>query len=747
MELSMDEKRRFVSALDRAKRTVQPDFVIASRRYPEIFGPDGNTPQFENISIYNFFVWSHYYSVSKTFLGAGQQSFGGVDFSHEGPGFLTWHRYHLLQLERDMQDMLQDPSFGLPYWNFAIGGNNCDICTDDLLGARSNFVANTISSNSVFSQWRNLCESVEDYDTLGTICNNTEGGPIQRNPGGNVARPMVQRLPEPQDVSASLEVGLFDTSPFYSTSSESFRNTVEGYSTPSGNYDPLVRSLHNLAHLFLNGTGGQTHVSPNDPIFVLLHTFTDAIFDEWLRRHNPGSITWFRFGIYNFFVWSHYYSVSKTFLGAGQQSFGGVDFSHEGPGFLTWHRYHLLQLERDMQDMLQDPSFGLPYWNFAIGGNNCDICTDDLLGARSNFVANTISSNSVFSQWRNLCESVEDYDTLGTICNNTEGGPIQRNPGGNVARPMVQRLPEPQDVSASLEVGLFDTSPFYSTSSESFRNTVEGYSTPSGNYDPLVRSLHNLAHLFLNGTGGQTHVSPNDPIFVLLHTFTDAIFDEWLRRHNPDVTAYPLENAPIGHNRQYNMVPFWPPVTNVEMFVTSDNLGYSYEVQWPEPTLYKIITIYSSGTQFHSLAGQIRTFPNLGGPQGAQDAHLRAIDIKLMHQLLSINEGIESIKWVMEEKGAIASRESSLAGSLYSLSESQDTSLRGSCSSLQDGSDGLDGISVGSYLDTLADDVPDHTSPSDLDHFSDGSIKDSLDRPSLYKDTKIDSDEYYCFGL
>lgn len=38
-----------------------------------------------------------------------------------------------------------------------------------------------------------------------------------------------------------------------------------------------------------------------------------------------------------------------------------------------------------------------------------------------------------------------------------------------------------------------------------------------------------------------------------------------------------------------------------------------------EPTLYKIITIYSSGTQFHSLAGQIRTFPNLGGPQGAQD--------------------------------------------------------------------------------------------------------------------------------
>lgn len=75
------------------------------------------------------------------------------------------------------QDMLRDPSFALPYWNFAIGGSACDICTDELMGARSAFDVNAISANSVFSQWRVVCESVEDYDALGTICNSERGRP------------------------------------------------------------------------------------------------------------------------------------------------------------------------------------------------------------------------------------------------------------------------------------------------------------------------------------------------------------------------------------------------------------------------------------------------------------------------------------------------------------------------------------------------------------------------------------------
>uniref|UniRef100_A0A8C7ZB05 Leucine rich adaptor protein 1 n=1 Tax=Oryzias sinensis TaxID=183150 RepID=A0A8C7ZB05_9TELE len=90
-------------------------------------------------------------------------------------------------------------------------------------------------------------------------------------------------------------------------------------------------------------------------------------------------------------------------------------------------------------------------------------------------------------------------------------------------------------------------------------------------------------------------------------------------------------------------------------------------------------------------------------------AHLRSVDVKILQQLLAVHEGIEAVKWLMEERSTLTSHCSSLTSSQYSLGEGPDTSWRGSWSSLQDPTiDKLDNISIGSYLDTLADEMDEY---------------------------------------
>nr|XP_057929134.1 leucine rich adaptor protein 1 isoform X2 [Doryrhamphus excisus] len=91
-----------------------------------------------------------------------------------------------------------------------------------------------------------------------------------------------------------------------------------------------------------------------------------------------------------------------------------------------------------------------------------------------------------------------------------------------------------------------------------------------------------------------------------------------------------------------------------------------------------------------------------------RQAHLRSVDVKILQQLLAVNEGIEAVKWLLEERSTLTSRCSSLTSSQYSLGDGPDTSWRGSWSSLHDPNDKLDNISIGSYLDTLADDMDEY---------------------------------------
>lgn len=149
--LSAAERRKLISYLNLAKHTVSQDYVIATGTYREM--NNGSTPLFSDVSTYDVFVWMHYYVSRNALLGGPGNVWTDVDFAHWAPAFLPWHRAYLLHWERDIRKLTGDFEFSIPYWDWR-DAQGCDVCTDDLMGARSPRDPNLISPASVFSSWK-----------------------------------------------------------------------------------------------------------------------------------------------------------------------------------------------------------------------------------------------------------------------------------------------------------------------------------------------------------------------------------------------------------------------------------------------------------------------------------------------------------------------------------------------------------------------------------------------------------------
>ncbi|XP_053826571.1 tyrosinase [Vidua macroura] len=291
---------------------------------------------------------------------------------------------------------------------------------------------------------------------------------------------------------------------------------------------------------------------------------------------NNGSNPMFRdINVYDLFVWMHYYASRDTLLG-GSNVWRDIDFAHEAPGFLPWHRVFLLMWERQIQRITGDENFTIPYWDWR-DAEDCEVCNDEYMGGRHPTNPNLLSPASIFSSWQVICTRSEEYNSQQGLCSATGEGPIRRNPGNN-DKSRTPRLPSSADVEFCLSLTQYESGPMDKMANYSFRNTLEGFADPqTAISNPAQSGLHNALHIYMNGSMSQVQGSANDPIFVLHHAFVDSIFERWLRRHRPMLEVYPAANAPIGHNRENYMVPFIPLYRNGEFFKPSRELGYDYE--------------------------------------------------------------------------------------------------------------------------------------------------------------------------
>ncbi len=72
----------------------------------------------KELSSYDLFVVMHHWAMN-TFTPATQMD---RNAAHRGPVFLPWHRWMLIQLDAQLQRVLNDATFGLPFWNWAADG-------------------------------------------------------------------------------------------------------------------------------------------------------------------------------------------------------------------------------------------------------------------------------------------------------------------------------------------------------------------------------------------------------------------------------------------------------------------------------------------------------------------------------------------------------------------------------------------------------------------------------------------------
>ena len=305
-----------------------------------------------------------------------------------------------------------------------------------------------------------------------------------------------------------------------------------------------------------------------------------------------------------------------------------VDFGHEGPTFLTWHRYYLLIVERELgriAERLGSPNgwnrytFALPYWDWSDSEEvQNDIFSRSYFGTFDfNPESNRTPVEGVLfdgNNWPTVCDIHYDVNVdhatpitcseVRSVCNpnrdrnKTQPGRLERGRFLLRSRDTLDNrtLPDLDTIKFLLNTSQYDAEVIgmkkhYTINSAgiSFRNRLEGFveiiNLTTGEFaqngsGPTHNNFHNGVHIFIHGHMRIVPSASNDPIFYLHHANVDRLFENWLQRCE-EVSAYipGPENrvAHPGHNSQDYLVPFFPLKTNNDMYKKSKEFGYTYQ--------------------------------------------------------------------------------------------------------------------------------------------------------------------------
>jgi tyrosinase len=237
----------------------------------------------------------------------------------------------------------------------------------------------------------------------------------------------------------------------------------------------------------------------------------------------------------------------------------------------------ILLYEQDLQRVSGNSNLALPYWDWAADQNSgtspaaWKVFQVFSLGAKTNigFGADGDASGNVQTGSFRV-GAWQIVDDQGVLVLGAAGN-LQREFGKSGAT----TLPTPQDVSKVNALAAYDTAPWDGRSSSSFRNSGEGWASPTGVAPGAGPQMHNRVHVWLGGSM-LPMTSPNDPIFFLHHCNVDRLWSLW-----PNASSYlPASAGPPGHNLKD---PMWPwdgvstslTVTPASVLDTKA-LGYQY---------------------------------------------------------------------------------------------------------------------------------------------------------------------------